>query len=254
MIPSSGLTPAYAHTRPVPARLAQRWGRPLAVGLTVLALLWAAAVWATALERTLEARTFALDYANFRTYGERFLATGSLYLDRQLAGPYDWLAAPGLPCLYPPLIAYVVVPLVWLPALLWWLVPLAVVAGAAVRSRPPAWSWPLLALALGTPQTALTVWVGGSGMWVWAALAVGGPATALLVLKPPVAAFALLGVRHRSWWLAVGALALASLPLAEEWARYAVAVGNAVGDSPVRLADLPALLGAWWISRSSRCR
>jgi hypothetical protein len=240
-----------------------RWYRPLCLGLTVPLLVWAVAVWIARVHAVDQADAWGLDYRVFRAYGERFLATGSLYLPWQLSGPYGWAHLPQppaevafegslIPCVYPPLVAYAVVPLVWLPPLVWWAVPLGLLGWLLATSRPAPWTWPLLALVAGLPEAPATVYVGGSTMWVAAFAAAGarwGWPAALIVLKPTFAPLALVGARQRSWWAALLGLAIASLPLAGEWMRYAAAVANAATGPGVPWLDMAALGVVWAASK-----
>jgi hypothetical protein len=232
---------------------------PFLFTVTAVLLAWAGLIWLLRWQAFDRAGAIGLDERVFRAWGARWLATGSLYLPWQLTGPYVWAHLPlppaeapfdgwVIPCLYPPLIAYVAVPLVFLPPLVWWLVPLGTIAAVLWRARPPRWTWPLLALVVGHPDTAATVWAGSSTMWV-AALAVAGvrlgwPA-ALILAKPTFAPLALLGVRRRSWWLALALLAVAALPLGGEWLRWLVAVENAAGGPPLEsTAAATVVIGA----------
>ena len=52
--------------------------------------------------------------------------------------------------------------------------------------------------------------------WAWP--------SASLVLKPTLAPFALIGIRERSWWIAVGVLLLLSVPFGAMWADYLTAL------------------------------
>ena len=49
----------------------------------------------------------------------------------------------------------------------------------------------------------------------------------LVLLKPTLVPFALVGCRHRSWWVGLGVLALVSVPFAAMWLDYVTVVQNA---------------------------
>lgn len=207
----------------------------LTVAIGVVAVLVAQhelAVW-------LNAGLVGQDFYAFVAWGHRFLDTGSLYTAEQMRGPYlleppgRWLDRAGLPCVYPPTIAPLFVALTILPlpitALLWWGIPAAIVAYAAWRMPPPIWAWPLIALALAWPVSSIAIIVGNFTMWLPALVAAGrlwGWPAALIVVKPTFAPLALIGIRRRSWWLAMGIVALVSLALLPEFGRYLVAIHN----------------------------
>ena len=77
-----------------------------------------------------------------------WLASGSWYATRQLAGPYGIESGD---VLYPPQIPHLLIPFRVLPPMLWWVVPAALGAWGLRSMRPPAWSWPLLLLCLAWP-------------------------------------------------------------------------------------------------------
>jgi ABC-type transport system involved in cytochrome c biogenesis permease component len=89
-----------------------------------------------------------------------------------------------------------------------------------------------MALCLWYPTSGLKILTGNPTIWVLAAVAVGmlyaWPLVGVLV-KPSIFPLALLGVRHRSWWVALLVLGLAGLPFASLWRDWAVAVLNAQG-------------------------
>jgi hypothetical protein len=90
-------------------------------------------------------------------------------------------------------------------------------------------------------------------MWVDAAIAAGllwAWPSALVLLKPSLGPFALLGVRHRSWWVAVGVVVLLSIPFGELWLDYLSVLRNSgvpitysVLDLPLAVAPIIAWLG-----------
>ena len=51
--------------------------------------------------------------------------------------PIAWLIAPFGALQWPTFL--------WLPAILWWAIPLGIIAGVVVYHRPSIWVWPLLA-------------------------------------------------------------------------------------------------------------
>jgi hypothetical protein len=195
-------------------------GLIVAFALAVASLTWTAA---SASDRV---------GADFRLYldaSQRFAAGDGLYPVRQLAGPYQ-LADGDI--LYPPPIVLLMLPFTVLPAILFWAIPLVVIAAVVIHHRPALWSWPLMALGLAYPVTSLKIVHGNPTMWIVALIALGtvtaGPAVFVL-LKPTMAPFALIGVRHRRWWLCL-ALALAVgvlfLPL---WQGYLTVLANTRG-------------------------
>ena len=140
------------------------------------------------------------------------------YHARQLAGPYHIEGsdtAGGGDILYPPVILVLLVPFTILPEILWWIVPAAAFGWALWRLRPARWAWPLLALGAALPANIDVVVRGNPVIWVAAAFAVGcvvaGPAV-LVLLKPSLFPFALMGVHRRRWRIALGLFGLACLP------------------------------------------
>jgi hypothetical protein len=169
-----------------------------------------------------------VDLAIYRDAAARFLGGGSFYLPSQLAGPYDVWANPP-PVLYPPVALPLFAAFTFLPAVLWWAIPLGIMA-AVLRPRPAA--LPLIIGLVVWPSTAVNIlWNGNPAMWSAAALAlaVSGRAWAgpLILLKPTLAPFALCGIRHRSWWIGAAFVGLASLAFASLWLDYFRSLANA---------------------------
>ena len=226
-----------------------RWGRPLAVGLTALCLLWAVValsrVWTLAVANDL----VAVDHLTLQAFAQRWLDTGSMYLPYQVAGPFDPRPLPHvpsiMPSMYPPHAVYLFVPSLVLPAILWWAIPFSIIGYALWRWRPAVWTWPVLVLLLADSDSLTWLVVGSSTMWTASFVAAGllwsWPAV-LVTLKPSLLPFALIGIRRRSWWIASAGLAVLSLPLAGQWMAYASVVQNAEASLSYSLGSLPLML------------
>jgi hypothetical protein len=151
-----------------------------------------------------------------------------------------------MPALYPPIVGPVFA--IWrlLPAVLWWAIPIAIVAYAIVRWRPALWAWPVMLATLIWPNTADSLWAGSSNLWIVAGVAGGliwGWPAAVVAFKPSLAPFLLIGVRRRSWWIAVAVVAVLSLAMLSEWLRYLTVLQNLESPGAVySLGDLPLLL------------
>ena len=192
-----------------------------------------------------------MDYDFYRGVGARWLADGTYYLPHQLAGPYD--VALMVDNLYPPTALALFVPLVFLPAVVWWIVPAAIVGYALWRWRPALWAWPVMLLLLMWPRAMGSLFHGNTDMWAAAgvagALLWGWPA-AIIALKPTLLPLALIGIRRRAWWVAVAiglATVAATLPL---WLDYVTAMRNlrigweySLGSIPIVVLPLVAWLG-----------
>jgi hypothetical protein len=190
-----------------------------------------------------------IDYSLYMNIARRWLEGGPLFETYQLAGPYPVGGA-----LYPPVALYLFVPFTFLPAVLWWAVPLGITGWALWRVRPAAWTWPLIAMCVAFPTTGLKILTGNPVMWVLAAVALGTVWSwpfVLAIVKPSLLPFALLGARSRSWWVALGVLALVSLPLGGLWLDWVHATLNAQGaglfyswqEVPMLLVPVVAALG-----------
>jgi hypothetical protein len=158
------------------------------------------------------------DHTFYREVGQRWLDTGVYYLPHQLAGPYQVQA--DVDVLYPPLALLLFVPLVWLPFPLWWIVPGVVVGLTLWKLRPVLWTWPIMAALFAWPRGVSNLIYGNSDMWIatfiCGGLLIAWPAV-LVVIKPSVIPFALIGSRRRSWWIAAGGLAILSLFMIQLW-------------------------------------
>ena len=195
-----------------------------------------------------------VDFYQYRGHLERWLSTGQLYLPHQLAGPTP--VGAGDP-LYPPVVVYLLAPFQVLPAIVWWIVPLAVVGYVLVRLRPVLWVWPILALIALWPRTPALVFYGNPGMWAVAAVAGGvmwswpGP---LVLFKPSLAPFALVGIGTRGWLVTLVVVIVASLPQAGLWRDYLTVLRNSAISLDYSLLDLPVMFVpiVAWLGRSDR--
>ncbi len=196
--------------------------------------------------------TLGQDYQLYMRGVDRFLATGTPYLPEQISGArYD--SFHGDVFLYPPFALLLMVPMRFLPALAWWIVPLGLLAAVVWRLQPGWPSWPFLAACIAWPRTISYVGTGNTDMWVAAfvavAMLVGWPA-AFVAIKPSFAPLMLLGARNRWWWVALAALAafsLATLGLTEQYVTVVrdgnVGIGYSLISLPVTLIGPIAWLG-----------
>ena len=198
-----------------------RWYRPLAVGLT-LAFLGLLVFELFIVVPRMRPESVGVDFHQYLVHTERWLAGGSLYLDRQLQGPYEIVAGDSL---YPPTILYLTVPFaLGVPEILWWIIPLSIMGWAIVTHRPAPWAWPVMAAMLATPRSIEIVLYGNPVMWSAAALAAGtilAWPSVFVIIKPSLAPLALWGIRHRSWWIALGVAALMAIPFGGDVDRVA---------------------------------
>ena len=234
----------------------QRWGRPVSVGLSLAILAvgaWIAAYRWGAFER---AGAVGLDYRSFLIYAQRWVDTGSMYLPFQLSGPYSVNGVGHANvAMYPPNAIYLFAPFLVLPAVLWWAVPLGILARGFVRWRPAFWAWPILALLVVLPDGYISVIVGNATMWMVAFVAAGllwGWPGLLVCLKPSLLPFALVGVRRRSWWIAALAMCALAVPLWSAWGDYVTVLRNADADATYSLGSVPAMLlpVVAWVGRN----
>ena len=204
------------------------WYRPVAVGLTGFIAFFACvnAWWLVQNVIALDGVPLGIDFAICREYATQWLAGEPYYPAAQLQGPYS--PRGGL-SLYPPTFLYLMVPFTLLPAVLWWAIPIAIIAHVVWRHRPEPWAWPLIALVLWIPRSQEILTYGNPTMWAAAAVAAGTiwrwPA-ALVLFKLTLIPFALMGINRRSWWIAVGVLIAISLPFGAMWLDYAAVVSG----------------------------
>jgi hypothetical protein len=137
------------------------------------------------------------DYGWFIDKTQRFLETGEWYNLHQYA-PYE--AASGVDVLYPPIALYLFVPFAYVPAFLWWAIPLGILGWHVWTAKPQWWAWPVLALLVFLPRNQSIVIWGSTGMWVAAFAALGlrfAWASPFVLFKPTFAPFALVGLLRR---------------------------------------------------------
>jgi hypothetical protein len=209
-----------------------RWGRPVAVGLTITVLgLWALEVW-YGFAVLSWGQAFGDDLEIYTSATARLLSGGEWFLPRQMS-PY--LIEQG-DVLYPPVTAWFFSPFVVLGPAVFLAAGVAVIGWSVWSWRPAPWSWPLLALFLIAPATTLKAWSGNPSLWVGVFVALGlryqWP-SALVLCKPTFLPFALIGIRTREWWAAVAAMGILSLPFLAETLRYPAVLLNAQGSTPL---------------------
>lgn len=205
---------------------------------------------------------FSTDEAFYRAAAQHWLDTGQFYLPNQLEGPYHVVLSRDV--LYPPIALVLFVPLTLVPPIAWWVVPIAVIVYTTAQLRPAAWTWPLLGLVLLWPRSQGAVLWGNSDLWVAALVSAGmlwGWPAALIALKPTFLPLALVGVRHRSWWIAVAFLSGLTIPLLPLWADYFRVIRDSdvpwtysLLNTPLVLFPLVAWMGRTRPHRSPRPR
>jgi hypothetical protein len=169
------------------------------------------------------------DFETYRAAAERWLAGGFFYYPEQIAGPYTVILGH---VLYPPVGLLLFIPFTVLPAVLWWAVPLGIIAWRVIDLRPSRWGWVAILALVCWPFSVELGFTGNPTIWITAllALATRWPwVSALVLLKPSLFPFALAGIRTRAWWVALGAFAVASLLFLPMWADWIRVVVNARG-------------------------
>lgn len=193
-----------------------------------------------------------VDYRQYSNATARWLAGGSFYQPWQLTGPYEVplgeFRIERLPVLYPPFAIALFVPFTLTPLLApaWWGIPMLVIGTAVVLDRPRPWTWPILTFCALTGDTIWLTISGNPTLWTTAAVALGirfGWPSVGVMLKPTLAPFALIGIRRRSWWLALAGLILLSIPFMSLWPDYLTAIRNQRGvDLLYPLNNVPMMM------------
>jgi hypothetical protein len=204
---------------PVTGR-AERWNRPILLGLTGGFL----AVWLFELRIAIEGGFFGagVDFGIYMTATRHWLEDGTWFLPRQLGGPYPVEFGD---VLYPPTLLWLTVPFTVLPSVLWWIIPGAAAAVGFARLRPAMWAWPIMAACLAWPRSSAQVIFGNPVIWIVAALFWGVGALALI--KPTVIPFAAHGIRSHRWWVTAALMVGLTLPLLPLALQYPGVLFNA---------------------------
>jgi hypothetical protein len=194
------------------------------VGLGVAYVLSMATYWR-------DAGIVGVDFVILRDAAARWLTGGGFYLPYQVAGPYVHSEHVGAqsPVLYPPTMLLLFVPFTILPGILWWSIPIAVTGWVVVEHRPRPLVWPVIAFLAVFPMTIWAAVAGNPILWFMMALALGTRywwPSVLVLLKPTLAPFAVLGIWRRSWWVALAVLVVVCLPFGQMWFDYVRVLSN----------------------------
>jgi hypothetical protein len=231
---------------------AQRRGRLIRFGVAAatIVLLGFAALEVELVTRAIRSGTttaVGIDIGQYLAHTHRWLDGEGWYLPAQLSGPYVVETIEGN--VYPPTLLYLTVPFAMgAPMVLWYAIPLALIALTFWRHRPAWWAWPILALVLVYPRTWTVVVLGNPAMWA-IALGVAGAAwgwPALgATLKLTFAPLALVGIRRRSWWIGLAAAIAMGLPFGTLWFDYVSVLANTESSRGLAyvLGELPIGLG-----------
>ena len=225
-----------------------RLARVACLTLVGVGLLWIAFVMVGSLGNP----SFGLDFRWHMDAARRLLDTGTPYWDWQIAGPY--VIGDGA-ILYPPTAFALFIPFLWLPPILWWLVPVAITVYAMARHHPPLWAW-VIVVGLFAFEKSLNVYIfGNPSIWIVAAVSAGtvwGWPSAFVLAKPTFAPLAFIGIRHRSWWVTLAIFAGVSLLFLPVWSDWLAVVRNSDVSWTYNLPTLPLMLAPlvpWAASR-----
>jgi len=216
-----------------------------AVGrIACLTIIGLEAVWIAyvLLLSALDNPAFGLDYRWHMEAAQRLLDTGTPYLPFELAGPFE--ISNGA-ILYPPTAFLLFVPFLWLPPVLWYAIPIAILGGCLWWHRPPLLAWVVIWTMLAFEKSVNVYVFGNPSMWIVAAIAAGTIwrwPFVFVFAKPTFAPIALLGVRDRRWWIALVVLGLASLVLWPVWLDWFAVVRNSDVSLIYNLPTLPLML------------
>jgi hypothetical protein len=231
-----------------------RWGRPFAVGLSLVFVVIGIAFLNAGLA-VVGPSIVGLDIGHYLDAARRWLETGTPYLPSEVAGPFQ--IGP-MTYLHPPVAVYLFAPFLALPLILWWAIPIGIVAWSVILWRPADWAWPVMTALLAFSRFHIPLVVGNSDLWVWAAIAAGlrfaWPAL-LVVIKPSLFPFLFIGIRHRSWWIGAAVVALICLPFGTLWFDWISVIRNAPKDLAYSVLNVPWLLVpviAWATRRRPR--
>jgi len=226
-------------TRRVPDR--QRWGRPIAVGLTVAFTVFGLVIFAVGMAGNGQ-QMVGWDIGHYLDGARRWLETGTPYLPNEVAGPFE---IDPLTFLHPPIAIVLFLPFLILPVGLFWLIPIGIVVWSVVDWRPAPWTWPVMAALLALSRFHIPLIVGNTDLWVWAAIALGlrfsWPAL-LIAIKPSLFPFMLIGIRNKSWWVAAAMVVLLAIPFGSLWFDWIAVMRNAPKDLTYSLANIPWLI------------
>ncbi len=253
LLPSVGVTSLTSTNVRLPS---VRLSRPASALLRAVgALLALAAVWYWWRVWSTAAPGFpTVDIGHYLDATRRWLETGTPYLAHEVAADFEYSP---LTYLHPPIALLLFAPFLILPVQLFWILPIALLVAFVAWCRPAAWAWPLIGAALLWHQTAVALVAGNSDLWVAAFIAAGlwlGWPFALVIIKPSLGFFALLGVRSRSWWIAVAMLGGLSLLFGRLWLDWLQVVTHAPGGLLYSLVSLPLMLLpiVAWLARDPR--
>jgi hypothetical protein len=232
-------------------RARERWGKPLAFALSVVIGVLGIAFFLVAGTQAGWDRPWFDDLTIYTDATTRIVSGDSWYLARQVSGPYELLDGD---VLYPPVSAWFFLPWLVLPAWTFAALPMAVIAWSIATTRPAPWTWPIIVFGLVFPITLIYAAYANPTLWIAAFLALGlrfGWPGVLVLLKPSLAPFALVGIRSRGWWIGLVLLGLASLPFLTATIDYPRVVTDARGGSllysgtsiPILMVPLVAWLG-----------
>lgn len=221
-----------------------KWVRPVAIALTVVLLAFVAYVLVWSISVELGNGWLGQDLTLYTDATKRWLDGGPFYPAYQVQGPY--VIGPGA-VLYPPSTIPLFAAFTVLPAVLFWVIPLTVIGAVVIHHRPKVWAWPLMAACLVPPTVVPMLIHGNPFMWVAAAVSLGtvyGWPAVFVLLKPSLFPFALIGVRQRTWWVALGLCALVALAFLPMWPDYIRVLTNARSERGIlySLIDVPLLL------------
>lgn len=223
---------------------ARRAGRIVLLATTGVILGVAVAVFVQIWQSDSARGNIGEDFNFYVSLGRRWLETGVLYGDRQLTGePYH--IEINVDNLYPPPVILFFAAFVFLPWFTWYLVPIGLVACSIWRHRPASWTWPLMAFCVLWPRTQGSFVVGNSDLWSAGLVAAGtiwGWPSVLGLFKPAFAPVALIGIRRRSWWIALAVVAAVSIPFLAYWQQYVTVASNWEAPITRSLPNVPILL------------
>ena len=193
------------------------------LGAMTLAILgfWVAGWVSTFMAWDTEGKRLGTDLHLYVNAALGWADTGSFYPERQLVGPYEIETVGEI--LYPPPSLLLFLPFSVLPAVLWWAIPLAVIAAVIAYWRPAPFGWPVLAFILWWPRTNQDLLTGNPAIWAAAAAALGtiwAWASVLVLIKPTLAPAAIFGIRRRGWWIGMAGVSAVSLLFLPLWPEY----------------------------------